>query len=83
MVHIIEFNLIFQFDKVCQSKILLSLSCIRVEVLNQTRQEMSLVNCGSICQLVLDWTKRQSVEELLSFEQLVEKVLLVIFNCSE
>jgi hypothetical protein len=60
---------------VSKSKILLSLPCVRIEVLNQTRQEMSLVGGESVCQLVLDWVKRQC-DDTINMDQLTEKVSL-------
>lgn len=53
---------------------LLSLPCIRIEVLNKTRQEMSLVAGESLCLLVLDWVRRQYNDEITQFNQLTEKV---------
>jgi hypothetical protein len=64
-----------QFESVSKSKILLSLPCVRIEVLNQTRQEMSLVVGESVCQLVLDWVKRQC-DDAINMDQLTEKVSL-------
>lgn len=63
------------FANVCKSPVLLALPCIQIEVLNQTRQEMSLMTCDSICLLVLDWIKRSS--EDLSLETLTEKTHLL------
>ena len=63
-----------QFENVSNSKILLSLPCVRIEVLNQTRQEMSLVVGESVCQLVLDWVRRQSDDNAINMDQLMEKV---------
>lgn len=57
-----------------KSKILLSLPCVRVEVLNQTREEMSLVVGESVCQLVLEWIKRQCEDDAINMDQLTEKV---------
>nr|CAD7206110.1 unnamed protein product [Timema douglasi] len=62
------------FGEVSKSKILLSLPCVRIEVLNQTRQEMSLVVGESVCQLVLDWVKRQYDEEVTNIDSVTEKV---------
>jgi hypothetical protein len=66
----------FQFENVSKSKILLSLPCVRIEVLNQTRQEMSLVVGESVCQLVLEWIKRQCEDDAINLDQLTEKVSL-------
>jgi hypothetical protein len=51
----------------------LILPCIQIEVLNQTREEMSMVNGESLCQLVLDWIQRQS-DETTSLDHLSGKV---------
>jgi hypothetical protein len=67
-----------QFENVSKSKILLSLPCVRIEVLNQTRQEMSLVIGESVCQLVLEWIKRQCDDDAINMDQLTEKVSLNI-----
>jgi hypothetical protein len=47
---------------------------VRVEVLNQTREEMSLVVGESVCQLVLEWIKRQCEDDAINMDQLTEKV---------
>lgn len=52
--------------------VLLALPCVRIEVLNQTRQEMSLVSCDSLCQLVLDWVWRSYEDHSLG--SITEKV---------
>lgn len=66
-----------QFENVSKSKILLSLPCVRIEVLNQTREEMSLVVGESVCQLVLEWIKRQCEDSAINMDQLTEKVGLM------
>ncbi|KAK7866963.1 hypothetical protein R5R35_014736 [Gryllus longicercus] len=67
-----------EFDAVSKSKILLSLVCVRVEVLNQTRQEMSLVVGDSISRLALDWMKRQFADDdNLQLDKLTEKTHLL------
>jgi len=77
-----------QFEKVSKTAALLALPCIRVEVLNQTRQEMSLVTCDSLCHLVLDWVRRSLDED--NFNCLTEKTHLLYLaldntlqDCSE
>ncbi|CAB3383103.1 Hypothetical predicted protein [Cloeon dipterum] len=55
---------------------MLSLPCIQIEVLNQTREEMTLVDGDALCQLVLDWVHRQS-DENASLEHLFEKTHLL------
>uniref|UniRef100_A0A1B6DBP3 Kelch-like protein diablo n=1 Tax=Clastoptera arizonana TaxID=38151 RepID=A0A1B6DBP3_9HEMI len=64
-----------QFDVVCKLPVLLALPCMRIEVLNQTRQEMSLVSSDSLSLLVLDWLKRSHEDN--SFEILTEKTHLL------
>ncbi|XP_069678685.1 influenza virus NS1A-binding protein homolog A-like isoform X2 [Periplaneta americana] len=67
-----------EFEQVSKSKILLSLPCVRIEVLNQTRQEMSLVVGESVCQLVLEWIKRQSDDDdNVNMDQLTGKTHLL------
>jgi hypothetical protein len=66
-----------QFENVSKSKILLSLPCVRIEVLNQTREEMSLVVGESVCQLVLEWIKRQYEGDAINMDHLTEKVGLM------
>lgn len=51
----------------------MNLACARIEVLNQTRQEMTLVNHNSLCCLILEWIKRQITEESLSTVALQER----------
>jgi len=58
----------------------LILPCIQIEVLNQTREEMSMVSGESLCQLVLDWIRRQA-DETTSLNHLSEKVFPCL--CSE
>ncbi|XP_059476948.1 influenza virus NS1A-binding protein homolog A-like isoform X2 [Neocloeon triangulifer] len=65
-----------QFDLLSKSPSMLNLPCIQIEVLNQTREEMSLVIGESLCQLVLDWVQRQS-EEHPSLDHLSEKTHLL------
>ncbi|KAF4522492.1 hypothetical protein B566_EDAN002577 [Ephemera danica] len=65
-----------QFDAVSQSSLLLALPCVRIEVLNQTREEMSMVNGDSLCQLVLDWVRRQW-DDIENFDHLTEKTHLL------
>ncbi|XP_066999249.1 influenza virus NS1A-binding protein homolog isoform X2 [Anabrus simplex] len=79
-----------EFDTVSKSKILLSLPCVRVEVLNQTRQEMSLVKGDSVCQLALEWVQRRYEEDNIPLEELTEKTYLLYLaldnslqDCSE
>jgi len=66
-----------EFENVSKSKILLSLPCVRIEVLNQTREEMSLVVGESVCQLVLEWMKRQCEDNAINIDQLTEKTHLL------
>lgn len=56
---------------------LLQLHCARIEVLNQTRQEMTLVNHNSLCQLILEWVRRQISEDTLNMNSLSEKTYML------
>lgn len=47
--------------------------CIQIEVLYQTKQEMSIVSHNSIARLVLDWMKRQLNTEELTMDNLMER----------
>uniref|UniRef100_A0A1B0C8T9 BTB domain-containing protein n=1 Tax=Lutzomyia longipalpis TaxID=7200 RepID=A0A1B0C8T9_LUTLO len=62
-----------QFADVNQSAEFLQLPCVQIEVLYQTKQEMSLVTHNSLARLVLDWVKRQLSEETLSMPHLLER----------
>ncbi|XP_015590524.1 influenza virus NS1A-binding protein homolog isoform X2 [Cephus cinctus] len=66
------------FQDVCSSPSLSSLPCIRIEVLHQTLQEMSLVNGSSLCHLVLDWVKRSLTDSSnFTVDHLTEKTYLL------
>lgn len=65
------------FDTICQKSAFLNLYCAKIEVLNQTRQEMSCVNHSSLCRLVLDWIKRQITDESLNIMTLSEKTFML------
>lgn len=51
----------------------LQLSCATIDVLYQTKQEMSVVAHQSLCRLVLEWIKRQLCEESMNVIQLLER----------
>ncbi|XP_046470863.1 influenza virus NS1A-binding protein-like isoform X1 [Neodiprion pinetum] len=66
------------FEAVCSSPTLLSLPCVKIEVLHQTVQEMSLVNGTSLCHLVLDWVKRSLTDSTsLTVDHLTQKTYLL------
>ncbi|XP_001605813.1 influenza virus NS1A-binding protein homolog [Nasonia vitripennis] len=66
------------FEAVCASPALSFLPSVKIEVLYQTSQEMSLVNGSSLCCLVLDWIKRfLADQDNSSVEQLIEKTYLL------
>ncbi|XP_060519153.1 influenza virus NS1A-binding protein-like isoform X2 [Cylas formicarius] len=65
------------FKDISKSTTLLSLYCARIEVLNQSREEMSFVNQNSLCRLVLDWIKRQITEDSLNKDSLSEKTFML------
>lgn len=56
-----------------QTPAFLQLNCITIDVLYQTKQEMSVVIHPSLCRLVLDWMKRQMTEDTLSMTNLLER----------
>ncbi|XP_017784244.1 PREDICTED: influenza virus NS1A-binding protein-like isoform X2 [Nicrophorus vespilloides] len=62
-----------EFDGITGSPSLLNLSCARIEILNQSRQEMSHVNHSSLCRLVLDWIRKQLNENSLTHFSLNER----------
>lgn len=65
--------------EIAETSTFLSLPCIRIEILSQTKQEMSLSTGDSISQLVLDWIKRcyDENEPAIFFNTLMEKVKLI------
>lgn len=77
MVGLDFFLFFFQFDQVSKTIHLLNLYCARIEVLNQSREEMTLVNQGSLCRLVLEWIKRQLTDESLNMDSLSEKTFML------
>ncbi|KAK5647250.1 hypothetical protein RI129_002142 [Pyrocoelia pectoralis] len=66
-----------EFEQISKSSNLLNLLCAKIEILNQSREEMSLVNHKSLCVLVLEWIKRQVTEESLRIESLSEKTFML------
>lgn len=48
-------------------------ACVNIDVLYQTKQEMSVVPHQSLCRLVLDWIKRQICEENVEITNLLER----------
>lgn len=62
-----------EFAEVSQTADFLQLPCIQIDVLYQTRQEMSVVTHESLCRLVLDWIKRQITDETLKVDHLIER----------
>lgn len=64
--------------EIAETPTFLSLPCIQIEILSQTKQEMSLSTGDSISQLVLDWIKRcyDENEPTIFFNVLMEKVYL-------
>lgn len=62
-----------EFDKISQSSSMFNLLCTKIEILNQSRQEMDLVNHASLCRLVLDWIHRQLNDETLNINTLNER----------
>lgn len=70
-------NSTFQFPQINKTSNVLNLNCIRIEVLNQSREEMSLVNENSLCWLVLEWIKREMTENNLNMPMLSEKTFML------
>lgn len=68
---------LFQFDAVSKTAEFLQLACANIDVLYQTKQEMSVVTHESLSRLVLDWMKRQLTEETLNLNQLLERTHLL------
>lgn len=68
--------------KIAETPTFLSLPCIQIEILSQTKQEMSLSTGDSISQLVLDWIKRSydENEPAIFFSTLMEKVCFYNFK---
>lgn len=62
--------------EIAETSTFLSLPCIQIEILSQTKQEMSLSTGDSVSQLVLDWIKRcyDENEPGMFFNALMEKV---------
>lgn len=55
----------------------MNLYCAKIEVLNQSREEMSMVNQGSLCRLVLEWIKKQVVDSSMSMNMLSDKTFML------
>lgn len=70
-VSIVRYSL--QFAEVGQSAGFLQMPSIQIEVLYQTKQEMTIVSHNSIARLVLDWMKRQLNTEELTMDNLLER----------
>ncbi|XP_018568306.1 influenza virus NS1A-binding protein isoform X2 [Anoplophora glabripennis] len=66
-----------EFSQISKTNNVLNLYCARIEVLNQSREEMSLVNESSLCRLVLEWIKRQVSEDNLNMSALSEKTFML------
>ncbi|KAJ8947862.1 hypothetical protein NQ318_010008 [Aromia moschata] len=66
-----------EFSKISKNNNVLNLYCARIEVLNQSREEMSLVNENALCRLVLEWIKRQINESHLNMGALSEKTFML------
>ncbi|XP_058062042.1 influenza virus NS1A-binding protein homolog isoform X1 [Anopheles bellator] len=61
------------FHLVSETAGFLQLPCVLIEVLYQTRQEMSLVAESSLGRLVIGWIRRQIQEEDVSVSSLLER----------
>ncbi|XP_050434625.1 influenza virus NS1A-binding protein-like isoform X1 [Adelges cooleyi] len=78
--------------EVAETSAFLSLPCVRIEILSQTKQEMSLSTGDSISELVLDWIKRcyDENEPTIFLNTLMEKTYMlylaldnILQDCSE
>lgn len=79
------FFLSFQFSKIREHSSFLSLPCVQIEILTQTRQEMSLVPGDSLARLVMDWIRRLYVaggDAGPIFDSFVDKVIFERIFCS-
>ncbi|XP_055539704.1 influenza virus NS1A-binding protein-like isoform X1 [Wyeomyia smithii] len=72
-VHEVDDYIAKNFAEVSQQPSFLQLSCILIEVLYQTKQEMSVVSEASLCRLVLDWIRRRMTEDGISVSNLLER----------
>lgn len=69
--------IIFQFNKVSKLNNILNLHCIQIEILSQSKEEMSLVNPNSLFRLILTWIQKQITEESLNLGSLLEKPFML------
>ncbi|XP_076268203.1 influenza virus NS1A-binding protein-like isoform X2 [Rhynchophorus ferrugineus] len=65
------------FSEISKNNQVLNLYCAKIEVLNQSKEEMSFVNQSSLCRLVLEWIKRQITDDLLDKNTLQEKTFML------
>lgn len=65
------------FSDIVNNNNVLNLYCAKLEVLSQSKEEMSFVNQSSLCRLVLEWIKRQLVDEHLDKESLLKKTFML------
>lgn len=72
----------FQFSKIREHSSFLSLPLIQIEILTQTRQEMSLVPGDSLARLVMDWIRRfymSAGDNGPTFDSFVDKVIFFAY----
>lgn len=60
-----------EFIAVAETTGFLNLPCVNIDVLYQTKQEMSVVTHESLCRLVLDWIRRQMCDESLNVSKML------------
>ncbi|XP_050293521.1 influenza virus NS1A-binding protein homolog isoform X2 [Anthonomus grandis grandis] len=65
------------FSEIVKGNNLLNIHCAKIEVLNQSKEEMSFVNPSSLCRLVLEWIKKQMAEGAMSKDNLAEKTFML------
>ncbi|KAK9872409.1 hypothetical protein WA026_017869 [Henosepilachna vigintioctopunctata] len=66
-----------EFNKVSKLNNVLNLHCIQIEILSQSKEEMSLVNPNSLFRLILAWIQKQITEESLNVNSLLEKPFML------
>lgn len=63
----------FQFESVSKTTAFLQFPCVTIDVMYQTKQEMTIVSHQSLCRLVLDWLKRQIIEDKTAIGDILER----------
>ncbi|XP_045467411.1 influenza virus NS1A-binding protein homolog A-like isoform X2 [Harmonia axyridis] len=66
-----------EFTQVSKLNNILNLHCIQIEILSQSKEEMSMVNPNSLFRLILTWIQKQITEESLNMASLLEKPFML------